>query len=159
MNVMKCIKKQNCWFIWSKSQKLKISKSEIESLPFSFLQALSSKPLNHSWSKVSTPTSSLKVSNMSLIFLLKSSRNIWPFQSRSLTENLWLNAPTHHWAQKSSVHTASFSQNLQSTQPWKSLTLPETATNFDSKDIRIVKKLGGTIDDTELIEGLVFDKV
>jgi T-complex protein 1 subunit delta len=27
------------------------------------------------------------------------------------------------------------------------------------KDIRIVKKLGGTIDDTELIEGLVFDKV
>jgi T-complex protein 1 subunit delta len=39
------------------------------------------------------------------------------------------------------------------------LTLPETATNFDWKDIRIVKKLGRTIDDTELIEGLVFDKV
>lgn len=36
---------------------------------------------------------------------------------------------------------------------------PETATNVDLKDIRIVKKLGGTIDDTELIEGLVFDKV
>ena len=36
---------------------------------------------------------------------------------------------------------------------------PETATNVDLNDIRIVKKLGGTIDDTELIEGLVFDKV
>jgi T-complex protein 1 subunit delta len=35
---------------------------------------------------------------------------------------------------------------------------PETDTNVDLKDIRIVKKLGGTIDDTELIEGLVFDK-
>ncbi len=35
---------------------------------------------------------------------------------------------------------------------------PETATNVDLKNIRIVKKLGGTIDDTELIEGLVFDK-
>jgi T-complex protein 1 subunit delta len=36
---------------------------------------------------------------------------------------------------------------------------PETANNVDLQDIRIVKKLGGTIDDTELIQGLVFDKV
>jgi T-complex protein 1 subunit delta len=36
---------------------------------------------------------------------------------------------------------------------------PETATNVDLRDIRIVKKLGGTIDETELVEGLVFDKV
>lgn len=35
---------------------------------------------------------------------------------------------------------------------------PETATNIDLKDIRIAKKLGGTIDDTELVEGLVFEK-
>lgn len=35
---------------------------------------------------------------------------------------------------------------------------PETDINVDLKDIRIVKKLGGTIDDTELIEGIVFDK-
>jgi len=28
---------------------------------------------------------------------------------------------------------------------------PETDTNVDLKDIRISKKLGGTIDDTELI--------
>lgn len=35
---------------------------------------------------------------------------------------------------------------------------PKTATNVDLKDIRIVKKLGGTIDDTELVEGIVFDK-
>jgi len=28
--------------------------------------------------------------------------------------------------------------------------------NVDLRDIKIVKKLGGTIDDTELIEGLVF---
>jgi T-complex protein 1 subunit delta len=32
---------------------------------------------------------------------------------------------------------------------------PATATNVDLKDIRIVKKVGGTIDDTELIDGLV----
>ncbi|ORY03380.1 putative t-complex protein 1 delta subunit (tcp-1-delta) [Basidiobolus meristosporus CBS 931.73] len=32
---------------------------------------------------------------------------------------------------------------------------PSTATNVDLKDIRIVKKVGGTIDDTELIDGLV----
>ena len=35
---------------------------------------------------------------------------------------------------------------------------PLTATNVDLRDIRIVKKLGGTIDDTQLIEGIVFDK-
>lgn len=35
---------------------------------------------------------------------------------------------------------------------------PKTAANVDLKDIRIVKKLGGTIDDTELVEGLVFDR-
>ena len=32
------------------------------------------------------------------------------------------------------------------------------ATNVDLKDIKIVKKVGGTLDDTELIEGIVFDK-
>jgi len=32
----------------------------------------------------------------------------------------------------------------------------QTATNVDLRDIRVVKQLGGTIDDTELIEGLVF---
>ncbi|CAG8544981.1 15876_t:CDS:10 [Acaulospora colombiana] len=32
---------------------------------------------------------------------------------------------------------------------------PEMATNVDLKDIRIVKKVGGTIDDTELVDGLV----
>lgn len=36
---------------------------------------------------------------------------------------------------------------------------PKDAINVDLRDIKIVKKLGGTIDDTELIEGLVFDKV
>jgi len=35
---------------------------------------------------------------------------------------------------------------------------PLTATNVDLKDIKLVKKLGGTIDDTELVEGIVFDK-
>lgn len=35
---------------------------------------------------------------------------------------------------------------------------PETATNIDLKNIKIVKKVGGTIDDTELVEGIVFDK-
>jgi len=35
---------------------------------------------------------------------------------------------------------------------------PKTAVNVDLKDIRIVKKLGGTIDDTTLIDGIVFDK-
>ncbi|KAK7103221.1 T-complex protein 1 subunit delta-like [Littorina saxatilis] len=33
---------------------------------------------------------------------------------------------------------------------------PATATNVDLNDIKIVKKLGGTIEDTELIDGLVF---
>ncbi|KAF9950207.1 T-complex protein 1 subunit delta [Mortierella alpina] len=32
---------------------------------------------------------------------------------------------------------------------------PATATNVDLKDIRIVKKVGGTIDDTELVDGLI----
>ena len=36
---------------------------------------------------------------------------------------------------------------------------PLTATNVDLNDIRIVKQIGGTIDDTELVHGLVFDKV
>lgn len=35
---------------------------------------------------------------------------------------------------------------------------PATAVNVDLKDIRLIKKLGGTIDDTELIEGLVLDQ-
>lgn len=35
---------------------------------------------------------------------------------------------------------------------------PKNATNVDLKDIKIVKKVGGTIDDTELVEGIVFDK-
>ena len=34
----------------------------------------------------------------------------------------------------------------------------DTATNVDLNDIKIVKQIGGTIDDTELINGLVFDK-
>lgn len=33
---------------------------------------------------------------------------------------------------------------------------PATATNVDLRDIAVVKKLGGTIDDTELVQGLVF---
>ncbi|KAJ1966603.1 T-complex protein 1 subunit delta [Dispira parvispora] len=32
---------------------------------------------------------------------------------------------------------------------------PETASNVDLKDIRVIKKTGGTIDDTELVRGLV----
>lgn len=32
----------------------------------------------------------------------------------------------------------------------------KTATNVDLNDIKIVKKMGGTIDDTELVKGLVF---
>lgn len=32
----------------------------------------------------------------------------------------------------------------------------ETATNVDLRDIKICKKLGGTIDESELVEGLVF---
>jgi len=34
----------------------------------------------------------------------------------------------------------------------------ETATNVDLRDIRMVEQMGGTIDDTELINGLVFKK-
>lgn len=33
---------------------------------------------------------------------------------------------------------------------------PATATNVDLRDVKIVKKLGGTVEDTELIDGLVF---
>ena len=36
---------------------------------------------------------------------------------------------------------------------------PATAVNVDLKDIRVVSRLGGTVDDTELIDGLVlFDR-
>lgn len=35
---------------------------------------------------------------------------------------------------------------------------PQTASNVDLRDIRVVRKLGGTIDDTTLVEGIVFDK-
>jgi T-complex protein 1 subunit delta len=35
---------------------------------------------------------------------------------------------------------------------------PKTATNVDLKDIKIVKKLGGTVEDTELVDGLVLDQ-
>ncbi|KAF8822019.1 T-complex protein 1 delta subunit, partial [Cardiosporidium cionae] len=35
---------------------------------------------------------------------------------------------------------------------------PATATSVDLNDIRIVKKLGGTVDDSELVEGLVFSQ-
>jgi T-complex protein 1 subunit delta len=34
----------------------------------------------------------------------------------------------------------------------------KTAENVDLRDIRIVKKLGGTIEDTEMVEGILFDK-
>eukprot|EP01102_Stenamoeba_stenopodia_P001855 TRINITY_DN1167_c0_g1_i1.p1 TRINITY_DN1167_c0_g1~~TRINITY_DN1167_c0_g1_i1.p1 ORF type:complete len:534 (-),score=128.96 TRINITY_DN1167_c0_g1_i1:175-1776(-) len=33
---------------------------------------------------------------------------------------------------------------------------PKTATNVDLRDVRVVKKLGGTIEDTELVDGIVF---
>ena len=33
---------------------------------------------------------------------------------------------------------------------------PATATNVDLNDIAVVKKLGGTIDETSLVDGLVF---
>ena len=33
---------------------------------------------------------------------------------------------------------------------------PKVATNVDLRDIRVVKKLGGTIEDTELVKGIVF---
>jgi T-complex protein 1 subunit delta len=35
---------------------------------------------------------------------------------------------------------------------------PAVDTNVDLRDIRIVKKLGGTIDDTDLVDGLVLDQ-
>lgn len=35
---------------------------------------------------------------------------------------------------------------------------PKTSINIDLRDIRIVKKLGGTVEDTELVEGLVFNQ-
>lgn len=35
---------------------------------------------------------------------------------------------------------------------------PKTATNVDLRDIRMVEQMGGTIDDTELVNGLVFNK-
>lgn len=35
---------------------------------------------------------------------------------------------------------------------------PQTATNVDLNDIKTVKKLGGTIDDTEIVDGIVFAK-
>jgi len=35
---------------------------------------------------------------------------------------------------------------------------PETATNVDLRDIRIVKKLGGTIDETRLVEGIILNQ-
>ncbi|XP_076099095.1 T-complex protein 1 subunit delta-like [Mytilus galloprovincialis] len=35
---------------------------------------------------------------------------------------------------------------------------PAKATNVDLRDIKMVKKLGGTVDDTELIDGLVFSQ-
>ncbi|RNA25963.1 T-complex 1 subunit delta-like [Brachionus plicatilis] len=35
---------------------------------------------------------------------------------------------------------------------------PATATNVDLRDIKLIKKLGGTVDDTELIDGLVLDQ-
>ena len=34
----------------------------------------------------------------------------------------------------------------------------EKSDMVDLRDIKIVKKLGGTVDDTELVKGLVFDK-
>lgn len=37
-----------------------------------------------------------------------------------------------------------------------SVTDPKTATNVDLNDIKVVKKLGGTLEDTELVDGLVF---
>ena len=36
--------------------------------------------------------------------------------------------------------------------------VPATAENVDLHDIRVVKKVGGTIDDTELVEGLVLNQ-
>lgn len=35
---------------------------------------------------------------------------------------------------------------------------PRTADNVDLKNIRIIKKLGGTIEDTEMVDGLVLNQ-
>jgi len=35
---------------------------------------------------------------------------------------------------------------------------PATSKNVDLKDIKIIKKLGGTVDDSELVQGVVFDR-
>jgi T-complex protein 1 subunit delta len=35
---------------------------------------------------------------------------------------------------------------------------PETATNVNLGDIRVIKRVGGTIDDTEMVNGLVFEQ-
>ncbi|XP_064623770.1 T-complex protein 1 subunit delta-like [Lineus longissimus] len=35
---------------------------------------------------------------------------------------------------------------------------PATATNVDLNDIRVIEKLGGTVEDTELVEGVVFNQ-
>ena len=35
---------------------------------------------------------------------------------------------------------------------------PSVATNVDLRDIRLIKKLGGTVDDTELIDGIILDQ-
>ena len=35
---------------------------------------------------------------------------------------------------------------------------PKTAMNVDLNDIKIIKKLGGTVEDTQLIEGLLFNQ-
>jgi len=35
---------------------------------------------------------------------------------------------------------------------------PKVSTNVDLRDIRVVKKLGGTVEDTELVKGLVFNQ-
>ena len=59
----------------------------------------------------------------------------------------------------SSKVVSSYSELFSELAVNSALKVIDPATNFDSKGIRIVKKLGGTIDDTELIEGLVFDKV
>ena len=40
----------------------------------------------------------------------------------------------------------------------KVLVNPATDTNVNLKDIKIIKKLGGTVEDTELVEGLVFQE-
>jgi T-complex protein 1 subunit delta len=39
------------------------------------------------------------------------------------------------------------------------ITNPDVDKNIDLRDISICKKKGGTIDDTEIIEGLVFSDV